>query len=72
MLYFERKTLRTIIFALGLAGLGYLGFVAGLIWPAANYLSVLFLLSGFLILTLRKDQVSRVKEAFADFANRAA
>lgn len=72
MLYFERKTIQTIIFALGLAGFGYLGFVAGLFWPAANFLGALLLASSFLLLILRKDQVSRMKEVFADFANRVA
>lgn len=72
MLRFERKTLQTIIFALGLASFGYLGFVAGLFWPAANYLGALLLLSGALLLILRKDQMARIKDAFTGFASRNA
>ena len=57
MSIFERKTIHSMQVALGLAGFGYLGFVAGLIWPFANYLGFAALAAGVVLLLIKKTDL---------------
>ncbi len=72
MSIFERKTIHSMQVALGLAGFGYLGFVAGLIWPFANYLGFASLAAGVVLLLIKKTDLDRLRSLVSGFGGHSA
>ncbi len=62
MFSFERKTINSLQLALALSAVGYLGIVAGLIWPIAGYLGFAALTSGLVMLLVKRSVLDRMRD----------
>ncbi|MCI5850849.1 MAG: hypothetical protein MR009_04760 [Sutterellaceae bacterium] len=66
MLNFEHKTIHSMQAALGLAGIGYLSFVVGIVWSAANIIGVAAFATSLTILLIRKADWDRLRNWMDD------